>query len=158
MDGKDFAALLAVRFQKIVPSGVKVEANDGHLILAMESPGGFFGGRVDCDIEQRFELGADSLSLEERALRVGIAALDDLQDFIDEETTEPWPANERFHQLVAKSQARISFSTSESMTLGFSSAIRSCSISLHAKVCGTRPIAFRPAPRGPERGVTQKRK
>ena len=61
------------------------------LRFAMDADRGFFGGRSGSYVEDNFNLDAGTRSMAERARRASLVALDQLQDFVAEETTDPWP-------------------------------------------------------------------
>ncbi len=87
--------MLAARMTAIIPDGFLVEAVDGMLWYSAEDgrfPGqseDYLLGRSGTDLRANLEgRRADDDALAMIAAR----ALDDLQDYVDEATHEPWPA------------------------------------------------------------------
>jgi hypothetical protein len=85
------ADVLSKRLQPIVPAGFHVTQEAGMLRFAMDSGMGFYGGRSGSYVEDTFNLDTDIRSVTERALRASALALGQLQDFVAEETADPWP-------------------------------------------------------------------
>jgi hypothetical protein len=95
MTGDELAALLAERFQRIVPRGFSIEVNRGLVVFsadeALRFPGQTGGGPGSSGSWVRENFESSSGSVEERVLAVSETALNELQDYVDEATTEPWP-------------------------------------------------------------------
>jgi hypothetical protein len=95
VDADALTAILADRLGKIVPAGFHVEARDGMLWYSADSgrfPGqggeycvGTSGTFVRDNLEARGE------TAEDRIAAVAERALDELQDYVDEATNDPWP-------------------------------------------------------------------
>ena len=89
--------MLAARMTAIIPDGFRVEAADGMLWYSVED-GRFPGQSGDCQqlgrsgTDVRVNLEGGSPADDEALARVAALALDDLQDYVDEATHEPWPA------------------------------------------------------------------
>lgn len=90
MNGREFSAILASRFQAIVPIGFTVSDRDGLLEYAGD-PAITRNRRAGSYASETFDLMAESVPQEERAVLAGQQALDELQDYIDEQLMEPWP-------------------------------------------------------------------
>jgi hypothetical protein len=95
MNPDDLARLLADRFQEIVPPGFHVDAADGMLWYSSDE-GRFPGqandyrvGRFGTYVRDNFPLHGHTL--EDHIVGVSRDALDDLQDYVDEATHDPWP-------------------------------------------------------------------
>ena len=98
----------------IVPAGFHVEAADGMLWYSAD-PGRFPGqlgnyrvGRSGTYVRENFD--AHGQTDEERIAGVAAQALDELQDYIDEATHDPWPGERtppRAHAQI-RGQMRIS--------------------------------------------------
>ena len=87
--------MIAARMTAIIPDGFRVEAADGMLWYSAEDgrfpgqSGDYHLGRSGTDLRANLEgRRADDDALPTIAAR----ALDDLQDYVDEATHEPWPA------------------------------------------------------------------
>jgi hypothetical protein len=84
----------------VVPHGIYVRAADGMLWY---SCGGRFPSELQSDrpgqsgtfVRDKFEAHAENLSDAQSAINVARRALDELQDFVDEATREPWPGTAR---------------------------------------------------------------
>jgi hypothetical protein len=83
--------LLAARLAAIVPDGIGVRAADGMLRYSSH-PGrlaGLAGGTAGTYVRDNFDAHGDTA--EERLGGAATQALDDLQDYVDEASGEPWP-------------------------------------------------------------------
>jgi hypothetical protein len=95
MNPDDLARLLAERLQQIVPPGFHVVAANGMLWYSSDEdrfPGqdnGYRVGRSGTSIRNNFSL--HGATLEDHIIGVGRRALDDLQDYVDEASHDPWP-------------------------------------------------------------------
>ena len=93
----ELAQTLASRMTAIIPDGFRVQAVDGTLWYSAED-GRFPGQSGDYHVGRsgtivRFNLVGSGQTVDDDALaRVAAMALDELQDYIDEATHEPWPA------------------------------------------------------------------
>jgi hypothetical protein len=95
VDADALTVILANRLGKIVPAGFHVEAHEGMLSYAAD-PGVFPGQGGDYGVGTsgtfvRDNLEAHGEDAEVGILRVAMQALDELQDYVDEATHEPWP-------------------------------------------------------------------
>lgn len=86
MDSRRLAMELAARMQDIVPSGFTVIAEDDVLWFARN--GTRWAGSYACQWLNGGQETPESLLLQASQL-----ALHDLQDFLAEETTDPWPGS-----------------------------------------------------------------
>jgi hypothetical protein len=107
MDGKTLTELLAARLDKIVPHGFHVRNEDGVLMLSVDDGVGYFGGRSGSHVADNLDLNAGEASLEERAALASECALSDMQDYISEQTTEPWPGRADQHAHAAVRSGRL---------------------------------------------------
>jgi hypothetical protein len=71
--------------KEVIPSGIGVSAEGDHLVFRSS----YSSGRAGSYACQWIHRGTGSLS--ERVREAARLAFSDLQDFVDEETTEPWP-------------------------------------------------------------------
>jgi hypothetical protein len=88
--------MLAARMTAIIPDGFRVEATDGMLWYSVQ------GGRLPGQSGNYQKLGRSGTDLranldgrradDDALARIAARALDDLQDYVDEATHEPWPA------------------------------------------------------------------
>ena len=90
-----FALILAERLAAIVPAGFSVTARDGMLWYSA-GPGMFPGQRGDYRVGSsgtyvRANFGVHGETAEEQLAGLAAQALDELQDYVDEATHEPWP-------------------------------------------------------------------
>ena len=85
MDAEVLAQELCDRMKEVIPSGIGV-STDGDLLVFRSS---YSSGRAGSYACQWLDKGTGSVH--ERAREAARLAFSDLQDFIDEETTEPWP-------------------------------------------------------------------
>ena len=76
---------LRERMKEVIPSGIDVSAEGDHLVFRSRYSNGKAGSYA-CEWLRQ---GTGSLS--ERVREAARRAFSDLQDFVDEETTEPWP-------------------------------------------------------------------
>lgn len=89
--------MLAAQMTAIIPDGFRVDSADGMLWYSAEE--GRFPGQSG-DYQQpgcsgtavRVNLEGGSRADDSALARIAALALDDLQDYIDEATHEPWPA------------------------------------------------------------------
>jgi len=87
--------VLAGRLAAIVPEGFYVEASGGMLWYSADHGrfpgqlGDYQAGTSGTDVAVNFE--AHGQTAEERVAGVAAQALDELQDYVDEATHEPWP-------------------------------------------------------------------
>jgi hypothetical protein len=98
VDADALALMLADRLGRIVPDGFHVEAGDGMLWYSADEgrfPGqsgdyiaGMSGTFVRENLEEHGETAAD------RVAGVAARALDELQDYVDEATHDPWPGEQ----------------------------------------------------------------
>lgn len=89
--------MLADRLAAIVPAGFSVTARDG-MLWYTAAPGKFPGQQGDNRIGSsgtyvRDNFGVHGATAEEQLAGLAAQALDELQDFIDEATHEPWPGS-----------------------------------------------------------------
>ena len=87
VDPERLAVLLAERLNAVAPPGFRVEAAGGMLWYHAASPQ-WDGGTSGTYIRENFP---DQLPLAERIRAVSEQALDEFQDFVDENSAEPWP-------------------------------------------------------------------
>jgi hypothetical protein len=91
MDAASFAKVLADRFQAVVPAGFHVRADRAMLWFEQDKGVGFCGGSAGSHAVESFFSTTVEEPLEDRATQAAWFALNDLQDYVDEEATEPWP-------------------------------------------------------------------
>jgi hypothetical protein len=93
VDADKLAAKLAGRLVAIAPAGFHVDARDGEIwysYAASEGPlGDYSFGSAASDVGDCFGDYGDTD--EERTVAVATSALDQLQDYVAEATTDPWP-------------------------------------------------------------------
>ncbi len=87
IDGKRLAELLAPVLDAIVPEGFGVQEREGQLVYTLTASG-FWGGTPGSYVEENLENGD---TVEERVSNCAAIVLDQLQDYVDEEFTQPWP-------------------------------------------------------------------
>ena len=87
MDAEQLAAGLAERMREVVPPGIRIQEVGDTIWFADDSPSARSGGAGTYACQVLHKDGDPEHRLVEACWR----ALDDLQDFIDESTTEPWP-------------------------------------------------------------------
>ena len=99
MDPDHLGGLLADRLQRIVPPGFHVDFADGMLWYSSD-PGRFPGqtnsyqaGSSGTYVRDNFALHGDTL--EDHIVGVSRQALDELQDYVDEASHDPWPGRTR---------------------------------------------------------------
>jgi hypothetical protein len=85
MESETLAQELCDRMKEVVPPGIRVSA-EGDLLVFNSN---YSTGRAGSYACQWLHEGTGSLS--ERVREAARHAFSDLQDFVDEETTEPWP-------------------------------------------------------------------
>jgi hypothetical protein len=101
VDPDKLTEVLASRLAAIVPDGFHVRAADGMLWYACESgrfPGqlnNYSPGAAGTYVRNNFEAHAEQLSEAQSAANVARQALDELQDYVDEATHDPWPGTVR---------------------------------------------------------------
>lgn len=98
MDGDELGRTLEDRLTRVIPSGFHVAYSDDGLLMYSADPGRFPGqsgshraGSSGTYVRQNFASAAGT----DRERIVGICrqALDELQDYIDEATHDPWPGD-----------------------------------------------------------------
>lgn len=111
MDLDVFAVALARRMAAIVPAGFHVEAANGMLWYSADE-GRFPGqlgtyevGRAGTYVRDNFY--AHGQTDEERIAGVAAQALDELQDYIDEATHDPWPGENTPPRAYARVRDRV---------------------------------------------------
>lgn len=92
-----FTLILADRLAAIVPAGFSVTAHDGMLWYSAV-PGRFPGQQGDYRVGGsgtyvRDNFGVHGETAEEQLAGLAAQALDELQDFVDEATHDPWPGS-----------------------------------------------------------------
>jgi hypothetical protein len=107
VDADRFTEILADRLAAIVPSGFHVRAGDGMLWYSAEE-GRFPGQQGDHRVGRsgtyiRENLGGFD-SDEDGLVAVAEQALDELEDYVDEATHDPWPGTRR--QPIPRAQIR----------------------------------------------------
>ncbi len=101
MDADAVTQELADRFRSVVPEGSHLEVgSDGTVWLCSCDEGRFPGQQGDfkpgmAGTHLRSNLRAVSATDAERAVAAARQALDDLQDYVDEASHEPWPGLHR---------------------------------------------------------------
>jgi hypothetical protein len=95
MDINRFTEKLASCLSRLTPDGITVSAQDGILQYSVDPVGPFSSknGTSGSYIRSNFDLSGDSE--EERIINVSVQALDELQDFVSEVTSDPWPGEAR---------------------------------------------------------------
>jgi hypothetical protein len=93
VDTNKLAVMLASRLAAIAPAGFHVDACDREIWYSCSADEGqlsdFNFGSAASDVAEHFsEYGATD---EERTVAVATGALDQLQDYVAEATTDPWP-------------------------------------------------------------------
>jgi len=89
VDGDQLARELAERFQRIVPEGFHVWEHDGMPRYSADPSVSVYGvGTAGSFIAENLNCGD---TMEERTAWCAENALGELQDFVAEKTTEPWP-------------------------------------------------------------------
>jgi hypothetical protein len=87
-----FARVLSDRFRAVVPAGFHVEAEGPMIWFRVDQGLGYWGGSAGSHAVEHFFSDSFDAPLEDRATMAADFALNDLQDYVDEESTEPWPA------------------------------------------------------------------
>lgn len=95
VDADTLALILADRLARIVPAAFHVEAVDGMLWYSAD-PGRFPGQQGNYRVGRsgtfvRDNLEAHGETAEDRIAGVAAQALEELQDYVDEATHDPWP-------------------------------------------------------------------
>jgi hypothetical protein len=95
VDADALTVMLANRLGRVVPPGFHVEARDGMLWYSADS-GRFPGQGQDSFVGTSGTFVRDNLealgeTAEDRIAGVAERALDELQDYVDEATHDPWP-------------------------------------------------------------------
>jgi hypothetical protein len=85
MDAAVLAQELCDRMKEVIPAGIGVSA-DGDLLMFRSSYSSGTAGSYAC---QWIHTGTGSVT--ERVRQAARLAFSDLRDFVNEETTEPWP-------------------------------------------------------------------
>ena len=89
MDSEKLARALGDRFQQIVPKGYQVYEDQGMIWYhGRSSPDGYGGSRSGSYIAENLHYGD---TVEEQVTWCAEHALSELQDYLDETSTEPWP-------------------------------------------------------------------
>jgi hypothetical protein len=106
VDADRLTQVLAARMAAIVPAGFRVEASDGMLWYSAED-GRVPGQLGDCRVGQagsyvRDNFEARGETAAERIVGVAAQALDELQDYVDEATHDPWPGERTPPQACAE--------------------------------------------------------
>ena len=109
VDADRLAEVLAQRFEEVTPDGIHVAADDGMLWYSSDSDSGTAGSYVRCNL-----VGAPGESDEEDLVHVTVQVLDQLQDFVSETTTDPWPGKGTSRSRTARSVAAPCTSGTES--------------------------------------------
>jgi hypothetical protein len=95
VDIERLTLVLANRLAAIVPAGFSITARDGMLWYSAEAgrfPGQSGNYEVGCSgTDVRVGFGANGETVPEQLADVAALALDQLQDFVDEATHDPWP-------------------------------------------------------------------
>ena len=90
VDADRLTEVLAARFDEVTPDGIHVIADDGMLWYSCDFVPGQAGSHV------RYNLaGAAGESDEADLVSTTVMILDQLQDFVSEATTDPWPGTGR---------------------------------------------------------------
>jgi hypothetical protein len=93
VDTDKLAAALASRLAAIAPAGFHVDVRDGKLWYSYSAGEGLLGdyefGMAATIVRDSFEEYGDTDT--ERTVAVATGALDQLQDYVAEATTDPWP-------------------------------------------------------------------
>ena len=85
MDSEVLAQELCDRMKEVIPSGIGVSTEGERLVFRSS----YSTGRAGSYACQWLHQGTGSM--QERVREAARLAFSDLQDFVDEETTEPWP-------------------------------------------------------------------
>lgn len=97
VDVDSLTQVLAARMAAIVPDGFRVEASDGMLWYSAEDGrfpgqlGDYRPGQAGSHVRDNFEAHGETAA--ERIAGVAAQALDELQDYVDEATHDPWPGH-----------------------------------------------------------------
>jgi hypothetical protein len=95
IDADRLTVTLAARLGAIVPDGFYVSAADGMLWYAADS-GRFPGQSSDCRVGRSGTYVGDNLrahgeTIEDQLTGIAMQAFDELQDYVDEASHDPWP-------------------------------------------------------------------
>ena len=85
LDSEVLAQELCDRMKEVIPSGISVSTEGDRLVFRSTYSTGTAGSYACLWLRQ------GTASLSERVREAARLAFSDLQDFVDEETTEPWP-------------------------------------------------------------------
>jgi hypothetical protein len=111
VDADKLAATLARRMAAIVPDGFHVETADGMLWYSADEGrfpgqlGDYMVGKAGSQVRESFR--SYSEPDEERIAAVAAQALDELQDYIDEATHDPWPGESKPPGAYAQVRDRV---------------------------------------------------
>ena len=114
----ELARALADLFQRIVPEGFHVWEDDGMLWYSADSAvSGYGGGMSGSYIAENLGNGE---TMEERIRWCAEHALDELQDFVDERSAQPWPGDRavpRAHAIVVGTMLHLGFGDADAPIL-----------------------------------------
>ena len=119
MDAASLANVLASRFQAVVPAGFHVEAEREMLWFSVDKAVGYLGGSAGTYAIRDF-LRKVEAPFDWRVAMAAESALNDLQDFVDEESTEPRPGEHTprvAHAVVREGQLYVWFGDERSEDL-----------------------------------------
>ena len=147
-----FTLILADRLAAIVPAGFSVTAHDGMLWYSA-MPGKFPGQQGDYRVGGsgtyvRDNFGVHGETAEEQLAGPAAQALDELQDFVDEATHDPWPGNRTPPQARAAGPRR-------DPRAGTASLVRRVRVGNGRGPCVRANTASRPSARNPMTALTQ---
>jgi hypothetical protein len=118
VDSEKLARALADRFQRIVPEGYYVYEDQGMIWYhGRPSPDGYGGSRSGSYIAENLHYGD---TLEERVAWCAEKALGELQDHVDETSTEPWPGQRtvpRAHAAAIEGKLHLWFGDADAPVL-----------------------------------------
>jgi hypothetical protein len=95
VDTDRLAAVLAENLSAIVPPEILIEARNGMLYYSTDPAGRFGYKKGTSGTYIRGNFGILGQSDEENIVNISVQALDELQDFVSETTTDPWPGTTR---------------------------------------------------------------
>ena len=121
MDSEKLARALADRFQRIMPQGYYVHETGGILWYEADAPvhgDGSLGSYITEDLNS----GGDTV--EEQVTWCAEHALSELQDYLDETSTEPWPGERtlpvpKAHAAVIEGKLHMWFGDADAPVLKF---------------------------------------